>query len=360
MNDQSSLSIKGLHYKSTPQFTQKKNLHKKLKVIVNTQHKGGVGKTTDTILQAHYISEVLKKRVLLIDLDPQANLSTTFVAMEKEEDWVNDSSANWMPPVHEDYDEGQSGDGRYSFIDLFQADETGNTIGLVPYSTTNPRIDLIPAYSSQLHLFKDTSNLFRAVNKNSPNFAEKSVNFMKSDKYRKEFRDSIINLIVDSIDSVRDSIEESVACGEDPIYDYVIFDTNPDKDLFIEAVIRSCDHVVLPYFPDAFTLDGMSSMVRMINRQNQERSMAGKVPVTYSIQPNKISPSNKNQLRDLDTFAKLYKNHMNYPIKNYAAIVELWNYRPEKAATFTKAFRPSSKEYINIVTAMSNIFGEAQ
>jgi cellulose biosynthesis protein BcsQ len=355
---QKSLDIKDLHYQSVPQFTNRLNLKDRLKVIVNTQHKGGVGKTTDTILQAHYIATILKKRVLLIDLDPQGNLSTTFTAMEKEQEWVDDSAANWMPPVHPDHKDSSSGDGRYSFVDLFQADETGHTIGLVPYSTTNPNIDIIPAHSSRLHYFKDTSNLFRAVNKYSSDFAEKSVKYMESEKYRKEFRDSIVNLIVDSIDAVRVSIEDGVANGEAPIYDYIIFDTSPDKDLFIEAVIRSSDHVVLPYYPDAFTLDGMASMIRMIDRQNNERSMVGKEPTSFSIQPNKISSANKKQLKDLDTFASHYKAHMNWPIKNYAAIVELWNYRPDKAASFVQTFKSTSKEYKNIVTAMCNIFGE--
>ena len=45
----------------------------KTKVIANATNKGGEGKTTMSIIIAEYAALILNKKVLAIDLDPQAN-----------------------------------------------------------------------------------------------------------------------------------------------------------------------------------------------------------------------------------------------------------------------------------------------
>ena len=49
-----------------------------MKIISIAARKGGVGKTTTTYLLSTYLVEIKRKRVLLIDADPQSNLSSMF------------------------------------------------------------------------------------------------------------------------------------------------------------------------------------------------------------------------------------------------------------------------------------------
>ena len=47
--------------------------------------KGGTGKTTITGLLANYCSQILKKRVIIIDIDPQGGCTTLFLGLEARE-----------------------------------------------------------------------------------------------------------------------------------------------------------------------------------------------------------------------------------------------------------------------------------
>ncbi|MFH9710440.1 AAA family ATPase [Streptomyces luteogriseus] len=59
-------------------------------VIATINLKGGVGKTTTTAALAEFLSAEFNKRVLVIDLDPQTNLTTVLVGEQKWES-LNDS-----------------------------------------------------------------------------------------------------------------------------------------------------------------------------------------------------------------------------------------------------------------------------
>lgn len=68
----------------------------KAKVITIANHKGGVGKTTSTASLGLALA-ILGKRVLLIDLDAQQNLSFTLTQNEDPETSVYDSLVNDAP-----------------------------------------------------------------------------------------------------------------------------------------------------------------------------------------------------------------------------------------------------------------------
>src|SRR3990167_120026 len=105
------------------------------KVIVNATNKGGEGKTTTSINLAEYVSLVLKKKVLGIDLDPQANFSSRYIAMDRDPAYKGGK----IPSVHPDYEpEKDIGwDGRSTISNIFYGEE------VIPYPTDIANFELL-------------------------------------------------------------------------------------------------------------------------------------------------------------------------------------------------------------------------
>ena len=87
------------------------------KIIVNATHKGGEGKTTNSIMLAEYSALILKLRTLIIDLDPQANFSGRYAKMEYDPAYKGGN----IPPLHPDYEPEMDTDrnGRSGIANIF-------------------------------------------------------------------------------------------------------------------------------------------------------------------------------------------------------------------------------------------------
>lgn len=115
--------------------------------IVVGNHKGGVGKTFLTIVLGEYLSIVKGLRVLLIDLDPQGNLSKHFLDMRSD----MGRGFGFAPPLHPDKDQYPDWKGVSSSADIWLGSEDD---GVVPYPTNHRNLHILPAHGEDLQLIE--------------------------------------------------------------------------------------------------------------------------------------------------------------------------------------------------------------
>jgi chromosome partitioning protein len=203
-----------------------------MKVIVPCNNKGGVGKTCLSAILADYFSKMLKKRVLLIDLDPQCNLSQRFIEMDVD---PNNPDGH-MPPQHPDFlNEDPScanWSGRSSIADIFLHPNEG----VVPYPTLNDHLDIIPAHAADL---------------------------LTVEQCRKE----------DIVDKIHNRFEQFL-WREDVIsaYDYVIIDTAPSKGALTRSAMRAASHIIIPSPMEDKPIRGVFGIMQLWMQERKRRT----------------------------------------------------------------------------------------
>lgn len=227
-----------------------------LRVLAFAMQKGGVGKTTLCIHTAvraalGLIPEV-KKKILVIDVDQQQNLSKTLLDMEPVEE-----EGYCIPPIHPCFDpndpEDADWDGRSNSLDLYY----GN--GVTPYpSKISDRIDVLPSDGAVLLDFDDykttsDENLLEAIYNQMFNFF--------------------------SLEEVQDE------------YDLVIYDCPPGKSLITTPVLRAITDLILPTDAASYGIDGVHRLIYEINKENNFRFCNVNI---LGIIPNKCDPRKNN------------------------------------------------------------------
>lgn len=212
-------------------------------ILTIAMQKGGVGKTTWARVFAEYCALVRKARVLVIDLDPQCNLSQRFLAMERDplaEDGV-------LPPIHPEYDPEteKDWDGRSSITNVFYGRP------LIPYSTYVPNIDILPGHGSLLQ---------KVIKASETELKERVTNRLR------EFLRS---------DEVQDS------------YDIIVVDTPPSKNALTEAALRASTHVMMPMEPEPQAQEGLVYMLAFWRSEQRQRTTEDPL-VHVGVLPNKF------------------------------------------------------------------------
>lgn len=197
------------------------------KVIANATNKGGEGKTTMSIMLAEYAALILNKKVLAIDLDPQANFSKYYLNLEYDPVYKGGK----VPPLHPDFNanEDTGWDGRSSIANIFYGEE------VVPYPTSFQNIEILPAHSSKLQEAE-------AVTKNE--VLEK------------------VHLQLKRFIQLPDVQKE---------YDLIVIDTPPSKGPLTIAGIKACTDIVIPSQMEEDSIDGIYGMLQLWKQETYSR-----------------------------------------------------------------------------------------
>ncbi|MDD4892457.1 MAG: ParA family protein [Candidatus Rickettsiella isopodorum] len=197
------------------------------KVIANATNKGGEGKTTMSIMLTEYAALILNKKVLAIDLDPQANFSKYYLNLEYDPVYKGGK----VPPIHPEFNanEDNGWDGRSSIANIFYGEE------VTPYPTSFQNIEILPAHSSKLQEAE-------AVTKNE--VLEK------------------VHLQLKRFIQLPDVQKE---------YDLIVLDTPPSKGPLTIAGIKACTNIVIPSQMEEDSIDGIYGMLQLWKQETYSR-----------------------------------------------------------------------------------------
>ena len=188
------------------------------KVVALTINKGGVAKTTSACTLAQVLA-LTKKKVLLIDLDPQANATRLFGMYDED---VSALNLNYLKMLTEGVGETEA----RKFICK------SNVKG----------IDLIPSSVAQLNIER---------------MSEK-IAFLRYPNGTYDIENK--NIIV----SLRKNLSKIF---ED--YDFVLIDSSPSIDQLTDVARATCDAILIPVTNDSFAFEGIEAMINEITSFNE-------------------------------------------------------------------------------------------
>jgi chromosome partitioning protein len=193
-------------------------------VVSTINLKGGVGKTHTTVALGEVYSALLRKKVLVIDLDPQTNATTMLIG---EESWAELNKQDHtlarlfrdaLDPDNPKFDLGKTLQKRVSDV------QSANTIDLLPSS-----LDLIDV---QDRLATVPSGRFYAVNP--------------------------IDLLTRAVRPIVDD------------YDIVLIDCPPNLGVITLNGLRMSNGYVIPTIPDVLSTYGIPQIVKRVREFSQQ------------------------------------------------------------------------------------------
>ena len=188
------------------------------KVVAFMNMKGGVGKTTVCVNLAHCLSMYKKKKVLIIDMDPQANTSQYILTQQKYREILEEGKTIFK--IYKSFFESIS----YSSVDESideKVEEENLTIEV------NENLFLIPGDLNMVRLSRGA--------------------------------DSNANLKLETFIREKNFLEN---------FDFIFIDCPPTQSIYTDSALNTSDYYILPVKPDFLSTIGINLVKRMIKLHN--------------------------------------------------------------------------------------------
>ena len=231
--------------------------------------KGGVGKTTVTALLARYAASILGRKVLAVDLDPQANLSQVLMGKKQYENFMGDAES--IPPRP----------AQPSIVELFKGRLSPSSKHRSPARLQSS--DVIQSIFSGLDLVPSRFDFAR--------------NLVDSIKINKE-------VLADFI------------CDEAQDMDLVLIDCAPTESILTQAAYHASGYVLIPVKTELFSTIGFPLMKKSLDdfrKENPQHTIDVCGILINKIEyPSQFNYPSSQAIADMQAKARIYK----WPIVN--------------------------------------------